>query len=76
MIRSGVTGQNGEHRQVVEYQLRLDSNPEFTASALVSFARAVFRMKSRGRTGCLTVLDIAPADLSPLPGEELRAHML
>ncbi len=76
VIRNGRTGLKGEHTHTVAYRLRLDSNPEFTASALVCFARAVFRMKARGRTGCLTVLDVAPADLSPLSGEEMRAHML
>ncbi len=76
VIRNGRTGLDGEHTHTVAYSLRLDSNPEFTASALVSFARAVCRMKARGRTGCLTVFDVAPADLSPLSGEELRAHLL
>ena len=76
VIRNGVTGLNGEHTHTVSYSLRLDSNPEFTASAILAFARAVYRMKQRGRTGCLTVFDVAPADLSPLSAEELRAHML
>ncbi len=76
VIRNGRTGLAGEHTHTVAYSLRLDSNPEFTASALLCFARAVFRMKARGRTGCLTVFDVAPADLSPLSGEDLRAHML
>lgn len=76
VIRNGRTGLDGEHTHTVAYSLRLDSNPEFTASALVAFARAVCRMKARGRTGCLTVFDVAPADLSPLSGEEMRAHLL
>ena len=76
VIRTGRTGLDREHTQAVSYSLRLDSNPEFTAAALVAFARAVMRMKARGRTGCVTVLDVAPADLSPLSGEELRAHLL
>ena len=76
VVRNGRTGLSGEHTHTVSYSLRLDSNPEFTASALVAFARAVFRMKARGRVGCLTVFDAAPADLSPLTGEELRAHLL
>ncbi|MBR6781670.1 MAG: diaminopimelate dehydrogenase [Clostridia bacterium] len=76
VIRNGVTGLEGEHTHTVSYSLRLDSNPEFTASAILAFARAVYRMKQRGRRGCLTVLDVAPADLSPLSAEELRAHML
>lgn len=76
VIRNGRTGLTGEHTHTVAYSLRLDSNPEFTASAIVAFARAVARMRARGRTGCITVLDVAPADLSPLSGEDLRAHML
>ncbi len=76
VIRNGRTGLEGEHTHTVAYSLRLDSNPEFTASALVAFARAVCRMRARGRTGALTVFDVSPADLSPLSGEELRAHML
>ena len=76
VIRTGKTGPNGEHSHVIEYRLKLDSNPEFTASALVAFARAINRMHERGVNGCKTVLDIAPGDLSPLSPEELRAHML
>ena len=76
VIRTGRTGLNGEHSHMIEYQLRLDSNPEFTGSVLVAFARAVARKAGRGETGCITVFDVAPADLSPLSGEELRAHML
>jgi len=76
VIRTGKTGIDGKHKHVIEYRLKLDSNPEFTASAIVAFARAIDRMAKRGRTGCVTVFDIAPADLSPMSGEELRAHML
>lgn len=76
VIRTGKTGLNLEHTHVIEYRLQLDSNPEFTASALVAFARAIDRMAKRGNTGCKTVFDIAPADLSPLSPEELRAHTL
>ncbi|MCR5680858.1 MAG: diaminopimelate dehydrogenase [Clostridiales bacterium] len=76
VIRTGKTGWNGENRHVIEYSLKLDSNPEFTASVLVAFARAIFKMHGRGVTGCKTVFDIAPADLSPLSPEELRAKML
>ena len=76
VIRTGTTGVNAEHKHVIEYSLKLDSNPEFTSSVLVAFARAVYKMHSRGITGCKTVFDIAPADLSPLSPEELRAHML
>jgi diaminopimelate dehydrogenase len=76
VLRTGVTGWNGEHRQCIEYRLTLDSNPEFTASVLVAYARAIYRMHSRGVCGCKTVLDVAPVDLSPLSPEELRAHIL
>lgn len=76
VIRTGRTGLDGEHRHLIEYRLSLDSNPEFTASVLVAFARAVDRMARRGETGCRTVFDVAPADLSPLSGEELRKRML
>ncbi len=76
VVRNGRTGIHSDHRHTISYSLRLESNPEFTASALVAFARAVYRMKQRGRTGCLTVFDVAPADLSQLSPEELRAHML
>jgi diaminopimelate dehydrogenase len=76
VIRTGVTGWNGEHTHVIEYSLKLDSNPEFTSSVLVAFARAIYKMHGRGVTGCKTVFDVAPADLSPLSPEELRAHML
>ena len=76
VIRTGKTGLAGEHTHTIEYSLKLDSNPEFTSSALIAFARAIDRMHKRGDTGCKTVFDIAPADLSPLSGEELRAHML
>ena len=76
VIRTGVTGWDGEHGHVIEYSLKLDSNPEFTASVLVAFARAIYKMHERGMVGCKTVFDVAPADLSPLAPEELRAHML
>ncbi|MCQ2770567.1 MAG: diaminopimelate dehydrogenase [Clostridia bacterium] len=76
VFRSGVTGLNKENKHVIEYSLKLDSNPEFTSSVILAFARAIFRMKHEGVTGCKTVFDIAPAYLSPLSGEELRAHML
>lgn len=76
VIRTGKTGWNGEHTHVIEYSLKLDSNPEFTASAITAFARAIYKMHSRGMTGCKTVFDVAPADMSPLSGEELRAHLL
>ena len=76
VIHTGTTGANGEHTHTIEYRLTLDSNPEFTGSVLAALARAVDRIHRRGRTGCLTVFDVAPADLSPLSGEELRAHLL
>ena len=76
VIRTGATGKDGEHKHTIEYSLKLDSNPEFTASVLVAYARAVYKAYNRGERGCKTVFDIAPADLSPLSGEELRATML
>ncbi len=76
VIRTGTTGWNGEHTHVIEYSLKLDSNPEFTSSVLVAFARAIYKMHNRGVTGCQTVFDVAPSDLSPLSPAELRAKML
>ena len=76
VIRSGKTGWNEENSHIIEYSLKLDSNPEFTASVIVACARAAYRMKQEGMTGCKTIFDIAPAYMSPLSGEELRAHML
>ena len=76
VICTGKTGKDGEHNQMVEFKLKLDSNPEFTASVLVACARAVDRMHRRGQNGCVTLMDVAPADLSPLSREELRKHML
>lgn len=76
VIRSGNTGWNNENKHIIEYSLKLDSNPEFTASVIVAYARAACRMKQEGVTGCKTVFDIAPAYLSPLSGEELRKTML
>ena len=76
VIRNGKTGFDGEHRHTVEFSLNLDSNPEFTASVLVAYARAVFRLAKKGDVGCKTVLDIAPAELSLMPRKELYAHML
>lgn len=76
VIRSGKTGWNEENSHVIEYSLKLDSNPEFTAAVIVAYARAAYRMKAEGMTGCKTVFDIAPAYLSALSGEELRAKML
>ena len=76
VIRSGVTGEHSEHKQIVEYSLKLDSNPEFTASVLVAYARAAFRLAQEGVYGAKTVFDIAPALLAPASGEELRAQLL
>ena len=74
VMRSGVTGEGTN--QMIEYSLKLGSNPEFTASVLVAYARAAARMVAEGVTGAKTVFDVAPAYLSPLSGEELRAHLL
>ncbi len=76
VIRNGVTGKDGEDTSTFELSLRLDSNPEFTGSVLVAYARAVNRMYQRGARGCITVLDVAPADLSPVSRDELIAKML
>ena len=76
VIRNGKTGFDGENNHTVEFSLKLDSNPEFTASVLVAYARAVVRLSARGAVGAKTVFDIAPADLSQYSAEELRAHML
>lgn len=76
VIRSGVTGFNGEHQHIIEYSLKLDSNPEFTASVIVSYARAAYRLNKEGAKGCKTVFDIAPAYLSAYTPEELRKKML
>lgn len=76
VIRSGKTGADNEYNNVVEYSLKLDSNPAFTSSVLVAYARAVARMHKEGKTGCVTVLDVPPAYLSAKSGEELRKSML
>ena len=76
VLRSGVTGWEKENSHLIEYSLKLDSNPEFTASVIVAYARAAYRLTSEGQTGCKTVFDIAPAYLSAKSGEELRASML
>ena len=76
VIRSGITGWEGENRQTIEVSLKLDSNPQFTASVLVACARAAVKMRERGATGCKTMFDAAPADLSPMSREEMLAHML
>ena len=76
VIRSGKTGWNLENNHVIEYSLKLDSNPEFTSSVIVAYARAINRLHKEGVNGCKTVFDIAPAYLSKASGEELRAHLL
>ena len=76
VFRTGTTGWNNENKHVIEYSLKLDSNPEFTASVLLAYARAIFCLASKEDFGCKTVFDIAPALLSPLSGDELRAHLL
>ena len=76
VIRSGVTGWDGENKQTIEYKLTLDSNPQFTSSVLVACARALMKMLGRGQIGCKTIFDIAPADLSPMSQEEMLATML
>ncbi len=76
VFRSGTTGANNENHHVIEYRLQLDSNPEFTSSVLVAYARAAYRLANEGQFGCKTVLDIAPAYLHPQSGEELRKNLL
>ncbi len=76
VIRSGKTGREQEHSHVIEYSLKLDSNPEFTASVIAAYARAAYRLAQEGQTGCKTVFDVAPAYLSARSGEELRKHLL
>jgi diaminopimelate dehydrogenase len=76
VIRTGKTGWNDENSHVIEYSLKLDSNPEFTSSVLVAYARAAYRLHKEGQTGCKTVFDVAPAYLSPMDGAELRKHLL
>lgn len=76
VIRTGRTGLDRENQHVIEYSLKLDSNPEFTASVIAAYARAAYRMSQEGMAGCKTVFDIAPAYLSVNSGEELRAHLL
>ncbi len=76
VLRSGVTGLNKDEKHIIEYSLKLDSNPGFTSSVLVAYARAAFRMYKEGQTGCKTVFDVPPAYLSPKSAEELRKTML
>lgn len=76
VIRSGKTGWNGENKHIIEYSLKLDSNPEFTSSVLVAYARAAYVLYKEGQKGCKTVFDIPPAYLSDKSGEELRKNLL
>lgn len=76
VIRSGRTGFDLGTKHTVEYSLKLESNPEFTGSVLAAYARAAFKLKANGESGCRTVFDIAPALLVDMDGEEIRAHML
>jgi len=76
VIRSGKTGINKEHSHIIEYSLKLDSNPEFTASVLVCYARAVYRLNKEGISGCKTVFDVAPKYLSMLSDREMRKNLL
>ncbi|MGN1139259.1 MAG: diaminopimelate dehydrogenase [Ruminococcus sp.] len=76
VIRTGKTGWNNENNHVIEYSLKLDSNPEFTASVIVAYARAAYKMSKEGMTGCKTVFDVAPAYLCLQDGAELRAKFL
>lgn len=76
VIRTGKTGKDLEHNHVIEYSLKLDSNPEFTSGVLVAYARAAYRLNQEGQSGCKTVFDIPPAYLSAKSGEELRKEML
>ncbi len=76
VLRSGVTGWEKENKHLIEYSLKLDSNPEFTSGVLVAYARAAHKLSTEGQSGCKTVFDIAPAYLSPKTGAELRKEML
>ena len=76
VIRTGKTGLNKENNHVIEYNLKLDSNPEFTASVITCYARAIYRLAQEKQYGCKTVFDIAPAYLSRMSAEEMRAKLL
>ncbi len=76
VIRSGKTGFDLENNHIIEYSLKLDSNPEFTSSVIVAYARALYRMYLKGERGALTVLDVPPAMLSPKSNEQLRKELL
>ncbi len=76
VFRAGRTGENGKNSHIIEYSLKLDSNPEFTASVIVAYARAAYRLSREGATGCKTVFDVPPAYISAKSAEELRRTML
>ncbi len=76
VFRCGTTGLNNESKHVIEYKLNLDSNPEFTSSVLVAYARAAYRLSQKGECGCKTVFDIAPGLLHPATSEEQRKNLL
>ena len=76
VFRSGATGLDHEHKHVIEFSLKLDSNPEFTSSVIIAYARAVKRLNDKGDTGCKTVFDIPPVLLSEMSPEEMRSHLL
>ena len=76
VIRTGKTGEDLQNTHVIEYSLKLDSNPEFTASVIVAYARAAYKMHLEGQSGCKTVFDVAPAYLSATPREELIKNLL
>ncbi len=76
VLRSGVTGMERENQHIIEYSLKLDSNPEFTGSVIAAYARAAYRMSAEGQTGCKTIFDIAPAYLSAKSADELRHSLL
>ena len=76
VFRTGKTGWDNEFDNVIEYSLKLDSNPAFTSSVIVAYARAVYRMNREGMSGCKTVFDVPPAYLTNMSAEEIRAHLL
>jgi len=76
VFRTGTTGIENQNQHVIEYSLKLDSNPEFTTSVLMAYARAIHKMHAEGKTGCMTVFDVAPKYLVPMDEDYIRAHML
>ena len=76
VLRSGITGLNDENKHLIEFKLTLDSNPEFTSSVLVAYARAAYKLSKEGVVGCKTIMDIAPAYIHPQSPEELRKNIL